>query len=208
MYKFKNYAFAAIGILALVLAITLVNTKRAGAQQTEAIARPPAKPASPVEVVNTPSVFVAGLPLPVFDIDNARQPFQTSAHLFLPNGGAEASGGNLVARVPDGKRLVIERISANGVSFPANSNLKFTLISISTSVNGAQVEHDLAWNNEGLFGGNTWFQIMNQSLRLYADPNSTIAYNVNRNSNQLQSDFKITLSGYLVDVAQFQDMGR
>jgi len=76
MYQFKNYALAAIGVVALALAITLVNTKRAGAQQTEAIARPPAKPASPVEVVNSPTVYIAGTPLPVYDIDNARQPFQ------------------------------------------------------------------------------------------------------------------------------------
>src|SRR6476469_6120988 len=110
MDKLKNYALAAIGVIAVALSITLVTTKRAGAQQAEAIARPPAKPASPVEVVNVPTVVVGNTPLAVFDIDNARQPFQTFDGFTLTPNGPNGKFDQLLITVPNGKRLVIEQI--------------------------------------------------------------------------------------------------
>ena len=168
MYKFRTYAVAVIGILTLALAITLVNTKRAGAQQTEAIARPPAKPASPVEVVNQPSVFVAGLPLPVFDTDNARQPFQIVETLDFGNGGPRGFTDLTIRDVPAGKRFVIEHISAFGNTFPSNSTQKFNKLWLKTSASGVDANHYFAWSDQGSDGSNGWNQVISESVRLVA----------------------------------------
>jgi hypothetical protein len=208
MHKFKNYMLAAIGVLALASSITLVTTKRAGAQQAAAIARPPAKPASPVEVVNVPSVFIEGTPLAVFDVDNARQPFQRDDALDFGNGGPRGLVDFGIAVVPVNKRLIIEHVSVAGNSFPSNSSQKFNKFSLKTSVNGSDANHYFGWNDQGSDGGNGWNQVISESVRLYADPGTTVRYSMDRSTNLIQSHIQVSISGYFVDVAQFQDIGR
>ncbi|HYW69860.1 MAG TPA: hypothetical protein VE961_02425, partial [Pyrinomonadaceae bacterium] len=146
MHNFKHYAFAVIGVTALALTITLVNTKRAGAQQTEAIARTPGKPSSPVDVMNTPSVLVSNVPLPMFDMDNARQPFQLGNAVFpVTNGSAGAEF--TIGQVPAGKRLVIEYVSGQGIT-PVNERLVNAYLR--TSVGGTYVNHYLVLNDQGV----------------------------------------------------------
>ena len=203
MYQFKNYALAAIGVVALALAITLVNTKRAGAQQTEAIARPPAKPASPVEVVNSPTVYLAGTPLPVFDADNARQPFQVDQVGFASiNGQINASG--VMAHVPDNKRLVIEQITAIGLS----PNGRIVNAGLETTTGGVTAHHDLLVVDQGVSASAYLYQNVSQQVKLYADPGTNVRAYFERNDNRNSATLYFGFSGYLIDVAQFKDMGR
>src|SRR3989442_1703182 len=94
MKKFKNYSVIAVGILALLVAVALINASHARAQQAQAAKaiRPPPKPAQPVEVVNTPLAVMADVPLPVFDIDNARQPFQVRLETDFANNKLSIGG--------------------------------------------------------------------------------------------------------------------
>ena len=208
MNKFKNYMLAAIGVIAVAMSITLVTTKRAGAQQTEAIARPPAKPASPVEVVNMPTVLIGGTPLPVFDIDNARQPFQVDTNFDQGYNGDRAVNGWTLAIVPVGKRLVIEHVSVAGNSEPSNSSQRFDKFSLKTTANGVAAHHYFVWIDQGSDGDNGWNQVISESARLYADPGTPVQLSMERTTRLVYSHLQVSVSGYLVDVAQFQDMGR
>jgi hypothetical protein len=203
MHKFKNYTLAVIGVLALALSVTLVTTKRAGAQQTEAIARPPAKPASPVEVVNVPTVFIAGTPLAVFDIDNARQPVQSGNAAFAAQNGHTTSSTDTL-HVPNNKRLVIEQVTAQGFS----PNGRIVSVGVTTWVNGVPADHYLVLNDAGVSAGGFFYQTVSQQVKFYADPNTDVRAFFERNDNRNNTSMFIQVSGYFVDVAQFQDMGR
>ena len=201
MHSFKNYALAATGVIALALSITLVTTKRAGAQQTEAIGRAPvvtpaAKPVSPVEITNTP--------LPVLDIDNARQPYQSGNWLV------QASNGQLFANtsiltVPSGKRLVIEHVTAEGSS----PNGRIISASVRTTVSVWVEDHQLVLTDQGVSANNgNFYQATSQPMKFYADPGTSVVVSFERNDNRNKTSMTFQLSGYYIDLPQPQDMGR
>lgn len=181
MKKFKNYVLAATGVVALALTITLMNTNHAGAQQAvtpQAIAPPPQKPPKPpsqVEVVNP----VLG----VFDIDNARQPFQISTQL----------GSSFV--VPADRRLVIEYVSIRAHGALGG----YLAANLETSVNNVITLHELGFAPSQQTNINSYFASL--PVRIYADPGTNVSASANSSGGPTGT---LTVSGYLVDVSKFE----
>lgn len=200
MRKLKMYLVGASGLAVLALSITLLSSSGAGAQQAEAqqapqAKQPPPKPPTPVDIVRS------DITLPVFDIDNGRQPFQASAHSVMA--GATNGDFQTIAFVPAGKRLVIENISANG-RVPAGQ--PFLNLHISTNVaNGGSKAHYLVMSQQGSVGNTTWFAA-SQQVRLYADPGTSVTFSVFRVAAGPEGVVDVTISGYLIDVAQFEEI--
>ncbi len=193
MKKFKNYSVIAVGILALLVAIALINASHARAQQAQPAKAvgPPPKPPQQVQVVN--------IPLPVFDIDNARQPFQASVRLGLDN----SSDLETIATVPNDKRFVIEYISARG--FLTGNGCFFNEAQLQTQVaSGGVQSHYLVMNLLGTEAGTDSIFGFSQQARLYADPGTTVR--ARASTLFCSGGLQVTISGYFVDVSQFVDI--
>jgi hypothetical protein len=200
MKKFKNYSVIAVGILALLVAIVLINASHARAQQAQPakVVGPPPKPPQQVQVVN--------IPLPVFDIDNARQPFQASVRLNLDNSFKDLEP---IFTVPNDKRLVIEYISARGLLTGNDSFCFFNRGEVRTQVaNGGVQSHYFGMNRQGTQGTDAGVDSIfafSQQARLYADPGTTVRAEAEQ-VTFCKGTLDVTISGYLVDVAQFQEI--
>jgi hypothetical protein len=192
MYKLKNSVFALVGLLALVGTISVL-TPRSGFGQKAGAQPSTIPPPLNVNVVNTPlpvtgTISVGNLgdsPLPVRDVDNpARQPVQFKL-------GATDS-----YTVPNGKRLVIEYVSAEIFSF---SSCTLTVARLKTTAGGVEQEHQFYLQLVGTNVTNRYYAA-NQQTRLYADPNTEVVPGsalVCSGFNQIQST---VISGYLVDL--------
>ena len=139
-------------------------------------------------------------PLPVFDAQDARQPFQASASSIQEAG---TNGSTVtVATVPAGKRLVIEFVSATGQLPPGQQVVAWRINTIAPPTGGQT--HELLINAQPPFvNGDALFRA-SQQVRLYADPGATAGADVRalftRNTSAGQALFLMTISGYLVNV--------
>jgi hypothetical protein len=146
-----------------------------------------------VNVTNTPTVTLANTaanPAIVQSIDSpARQPFGNQAHIQV-GVGAHESGSTFA--IPDGKRLVVEYVSAHGVVAIGETNwLRFS------SVRDFFFTPTRLGPNDQVT--DTW--MVSQQVRLYVDGPQAGVY-VERPQTQVsyESTWDITISGYLIDL--------
>ena len=204
MDKLKNLLIAIAGLVVMVGAIIAVTPATSQGQG--------GMNGKDVNVVNTPTVLaqqsgpwtvgISGTPTvrvgntaqaPVLgrDVDEpARQPFQRSGEITFAAGEVIAA---VEFTVPEGKRLVIEYVSAN-----ISSEEPLFWFTVQTSA--------------GSSGGTHFFQpialpnlphrhVVSQQTRLYANPGSTVTIEARRIGTfclQAASGF-VAFSGHLVD---------
>lgn len=157
-----------------------------------------------VKVINTPSepvpVTLQGTtqidtanPIPVFDIDSgARDPGTGESEMHLLEGGIQANA--TLSVVPEGKRFVIEYVSA---AARMGGNVQRARLVIRTITNGVVRKHFIAFGqaNEH-FDANT---VASQAVRIYADPGSVVSCTFFRDGNPFfTADCSVTLSGHYV----------
>ena len=144
-----------------------------------------------VEVANT-----AANPLPLVNVNDARQPFQTRLTFNIDPGSTQNEAG---FDVPAGKRLVIEHASAR-VQGPAGQQF---VAQIQTRVfpNGSATGvHWLVLTHQGTFSGIDVFT-SNHDMRVYAEPSvPNTRYIVTRTDLTGTAFAEATISGYLVNL--------
>lgn len=141
------------------------------------------------------------------DIDNAaRQPFQAELRRLRVRTSGELQSFQ-VADVPFGKRLVIEHVSFRVRSLEAtaagSAQPRFeTSAALVTKANGVSAEHELIVNRADI--GIASFNVVSQSIRVYADPGSLVFVQVDgrfkANAGSPLEITRLTVSGHLVDV--------
>jgi hypothetical protein len=207
MQKFKNYSFTALG-LAMVIATLMVGSASSSiAQSGFSLVKVinSASEAVPTTVTNSPTVKLAtgasvtvnngeNNPVLVQSVNDGVTPFHQVVISPIPNGSVSGSG---VIAVPSGQRLVIEYASAF-ISVPAGQNIH--QLDIATEIRGTRVQHNLLRNNNGTsFNGNDIFTA-GQQLRLYADGDTAVIFNVARNTATGSGSLTVTVSGYLMKI--------
>ena len=179
MFSFKKSLAAFVGLLALVgILVAVVPFVSHG--QGSRNGPPPFdvtvinSPSEPVPVTGTVNVAnLGGSTLPVHDVDNpARQPLQVDiirVPFPIPN--------PILFTVPDGKRLVIEYVSADiqAVNAACTTSPRFAL---TTTAGGTTLAHFFYPENTGtLSDGNRAFGLSRQT-RIYADPNTDVTLDI------------------------------
>jgi hypothetical protein len=208
MNNLKNYLLAAFGISLVAFTLSLTGAGRAVAQSTFSLVKIINSTSDPVPttVNNSPTVKLASNaavtvnngeanPVRIQNINDGVTPFHQSVIGSFPMGSLSGSG---IIPVPDGKRLIIEYVSAH-VLLPTGQNL--SQISISTQIKETTVQHSLVRNEHGahLSSSNNLFTV-GQSLRLYADGGTPIIFSLVRNSTVSSPGYGLTVSGYLVNL--------
>jgi hypothetical protein len=171
----KNVVVSSIVVAVFTLGFSLATA-------TDASAQPP----KDVIVVNPPDA-----PVPVVVQNN--EPF----HRFLVGTmapGVFNMGDTLAIVVPAGKRLVIETVSAI-VTTIAGQNVRIRADAYALGMFGA---HHLTvspepWQSEVDHKGI-------QSLRMYADPGSTVYIRVARDQGAGTAEVNASISGHLINV--------
>ena len=144
--------------------------------------------AVPVKVVNDDSE-----PMPIFDVDKPSiQYFQQELDF---NFDPTKTGGGSSFVVPEGKRLVIEFVSAN-IYLEQGKAVDF---SIAASVNGVIAHHRLLLNELWPVGIYPITYNVSQNMRIYADPLAEVLVYVN-NTDGGNGSVYVSISGYLVDL--------
>ena len=147
-------------------------------------------------VVNT-----AANPVPVNDVNNAKQPFQTTVTVVIPGTSESASA---TFTVPAGKRLVIEFVSGNNTLDPGE---KLRGAFILTWVGGGFSRHYLTARRGDPYPTLQEEYIISQPLKAYADSglgNGPVEVSLGREfaigGAHNQTVLILSISGYLVDV--------
>jgi hypothetical protein len=175
--------------IVLAMTLTLVGTMSAipGARAADV---------KDVRVVNAPDE-----PVPVkgkVHIAPSRQVFQKDVSVEVPAGTLTAA---TTFAVPAGKRLVLEFVS--GSTRVDVSEL--VRVNVLTTAGGDFVSHTVApsvYRRELAAVAHQDFIVsFSQSLRLYADPDSTVTVTATRSENEeiTPTFFALAVSGYLVD---------
>lgn len=138
------------------------------------------------EIVND-----ASQPVPVYQVTD-KQPFQWGDTVdFDPT----QLGGSVSFTVPAGMRLVIEYVSGNaGIDIG-----DLVAFSVWTTVNGVFTKHEIAPTAVGPAGGFAKGYIANQSLVLYADPETVVTVYAGDTLGG-RAAMHASISGYLVPV--------
>lgn len=133
-------------------------------------------------------------PIPTYDVQKKmKTPFQWGASNVQFN--PEHSGGSASFTVPDGKRLVIEYVTGNLFL----DSGEFVLFSVSTTVNGVLVGHQMLLTPMGPAGGFGKSYTSSHRTVLYADPGTDVVlYGANTLAGP--AAMHVSVSGYLVDV--------
>ena len=137
-------------------------------------------------------------PVPVNVISPVRSPFQQNVSVSIPAGSLS---GSVSFAVPAGFRLVVEYVSGS----VRVSDKELVRVNIATSVSGTSVSHTIANNvyrrDFEAPVGDDFIVSYGQSLKLYADPGSTVSVTATRSENGeiTPTLFALSLSGYLVD---------
>jgi hypothetical protein len=128
--------------------------------------------------------------------NDGRTPFQ--AQVLFAFSDQQPFGGQNIATVPDGKRLVIEYVSATGAITPADK--KIIHFFLETKVAGVDADHvfvpfatgrDYQSGYANYAGG--------QRVRIYADPGTGVFAGAFRNTSTGRGDVSFKVSGYLTD---------
>lgn len=194
--QFGKVLLLALGFGILTAVLSFVTSGPAGAQNPHA----PGGPA--VTVANTPlpvtgSVGVtnsASSPVLVRDVDNpGRHPFQAVNGCHMSSGIDDICA--FTFSVPSTNLLVIETVSAR-VELPIGQK---AVVRITTTQGGVGVDHFLTVDPQGTFGTSDRLGVTH-SVRLYADPGTTVRVRAARpSSTGGDADVTGAISGYLVD---------
>jgi hypothetical protein len=155
----------------------------------------------------------ATVPVFVRSVDDAvRELFHMQTNMTLADGDI---GTTAFFHVPDGKRLIIEHVSASGI-IPAGQKLQLnlsTLVNNSHQLGGSvQVTHFLVPQKLGvgdptsIGGSGASIEIFNvsQPTRIYADAdpaNTSIVFSAGRGVSTGTGSVSISISGYYVGVS-------
>jgi len=177
-----------------------------------------------VDISGTPTVGLASnarvainstatVPVFVRSVDDAvRELFHMQTNMTLADGDI---GTTAFFHVPDGKRLIIEHVSASGI-IPAGQKLQLnlsTLVNNSHQLGGSvQVTHFLVPQKLGvgdptsIGGSGASIEIFNvsQPTRIYADAdpaNTSIVFSAGRGVSTGTGSVSISISGYYVGVS-------
>ena len=134
-------------------------------------------------------VKVTNIPLQVQDAPSA--PFQVG--MFNVEFATDQLGAQTSFTVPAGKLLVIEFVSA-AVGIDQGS---VPIFSVTTTVNGVPVSHQLLTNPVGPGGGYAQTYSVSQNMRLYAAPGTEVILYAGRTLGG-RGAMHVSLSGYLV----------
>jgi hypothetical protein len=207
MQKFKNHIFTAFGLAVIITTLVVAGAGSGIAQSGFSLVKVinSSSEAVPTTVTNSPTVRLAtgtnvtvnngeSNPVLMQNVNDGVTPFHQAVTAIIPNGSVSASG---IIAVPTGQRLVIEYASAF-ITVPTGQNLH--QLDISTEIRGARVQHNLTRNSNGTsFSGSDVFTA-GQQLRLYADGDTAIVFNVARNAATGNGSLTVTVSGYLVKI--------
>ncbi len=174
-------------VLTVVSCAVAVAVLFASREPAARAADQPRRPATPVEVVNTPNVHVTN---PAFQ---APEPFQAKVQIQLPPG---LCCDNAFVDVPADKLLVIDYASASGF---ANGDQTF-LFEVGTMLSGdtSHTSHYLPVKQR-IFDGNT-NEIAGQEVKLYADAGAGhVLLRMGHSDTQTAATVWMTISGHLVD---------
>lgn len=150
---------------------------------------------------------VAQYSTPSRDVDNpARQPYQAAANVvcFYGTSSATFASDSTTIKVPAGKRLVIETVTID--SLPASGQIPEAWVGVTAG--GAGGAHHIPlqrmWTAAQYGGGMIYdrYQAM-VSVRLYADPGTTVTLGTRRSSTAGTAADMVTsfrVSGYYVNL--------
>lgn len=164
------------------------------------VANTPAQPV-PVTVISpnpVPVTVISPNPVPVAVMSPVRSPFQQNVSVSIPAG---IPSNTVSFAVPAGFRLVIEYVSGS----VRVSDKELVRVNVSTSASGASANHTIPNNvyrrdfEEPT--SDDFIVTYGQSLKLYADPGSTVFVTATRSENAeiTPTFFALALSGYLVE---------
>jgi hypothetical protein len=158
MIKLRNSILAGLGIL-LVSAILISQTTRTGHATGGAVAvQITGTPA--VSISGTPAVTVSGAATVIDPDDPGKQPFQTS----LNPSSSTSNSATAYYTVPAGKELVIDYISAQNTQYPSGGYAYMYMV---TTAGGDQEYYKVVPPAASTVP-------VNQNLKIYADPGTTI----------------------------------
>ena len=193
MKKHKNYLWTVAGIVSL-LGLFLVSVPRGGHAQS--------RNQLPVTVENTPDNPVPvtignrvrtcpdeNCPASMLNA-NDRNAFQRRVQ-FVISEGVPQTGVNIA--VPEGKRLVIEFVTASQLAFSQP-----VAIRLRTLVSGAQAEFSLLQEKQAEPNIDLW--ITTQQVRIYADAPGFRIEAGRQTPFVADSAVDVSVSGYLVDL--------
>ena len=135
-------------------------------------------------------------PLLVQDVSSGVQPVHVgsgSAELTIPNGQLAASS---MFAVPADKRLVIEHFSGRLILPAGQLSRGATVDTRTAAVNGTATTQRSHFD----FQPDANYFFLNNVVKRYADPGTTVQVTVFRNGTTGTGMFRWSLSGYLVDV--------
>ena len=134
----------------------------------------------------------APIPVQVRDVDNpGRNRFQAGNACHMSSGTDICT---LTFSVPVNNLLAIEMVSAR-VEVPVGQKM---VVRINTTQGGTTVDHFLNVEPQGNFVTSDRLGVTH-SVRLYADPGTTVGVRAARNSSTADADVTAAISGYLVD---------
>lgn len=226
MYPLKKSISIALGLLLLAGIAVVITTGTVGASPSLAsIAAAPPTPAIPVVVTNTPlpvsgtvNANITGTPtvnanltgtanvnativnpstnpLWVRDVDSGRSPFEIRLTMTIDDGSTQSQTG---FDVPNGKRLVIEHVSAR-VQGPSGEKYYAQLQTHVYENNATALVNNLVLNYQGTFSGIDLFTA-SDSMKTYAEYSVPQTLFIVTRTDAIGSSFaEADLSGYLVD---------
>lgn len=191
--KSKNYWLAISG-LAILLGSFVLSVPKGGQAQSRnplqvTVENTPDKPV-PVTIGNRVRTCPdEDCPASMLNA-NDRKAFQRRVEFVIPEGVPQT--GTTIA-VPEGKRLVIEFVTASQLAFSQP-----VAIRILTQVNGAQAEFSLLQVKQAEPNIDLW--IATQQMRVYADAPSFRIEAGRQTPFVADSAVDVSVSGYLVDL--------
>jgi hypothetical protein len=221
MNRFQNGLLAAAVALLIAQSLAFTNAGQALAEQIQQVlvVNTSANPV-PVALQGTPSVgldpqhstvrVASSLidPLEIRDVsDGLKAVVQASADVSIGDGATE--GLATLYTVPEGKRLVIEQVSASGSIESQSVPDRNMLFAIETVAGGTSKWHALITSKDGAFSvvvspeESTTFVYFtaSQPMRVYADPGTKVYVHVRRSYIYgPMASAGMTISGYLVDL--------
>jgi hypothetical protein len=221
MNRFKNGLLAAAVALLISQSLVFTSAGKALANQLQEVlvVNTSANPI-PVALQGTPNVgldpqhstvrVASSLldPLEVRDVsDGVKAVVQASVDVSIGDGATTGSGD--VYTVPEGKRLVIEQVSAFGSIESGSVPDGNMLFAIETVAGGKSKWHALITSKDGAFSVvvspeefTTFVRFTaSQPMRLYADPGTKISFHVTRSYIYgPRASAGMTISGYLADL--------
>ena len=155
-------------------------------------------PGTTVQIGGTANVLIGNTdaaPVPIVNLNDAREPFQTRVTLTIESGSTQSQAG---FDVPSGKRLVIEHVSSR-VQGPGGERY---IAYFSTGVFGSSPGGALHWVPLTYQGTFSTIDVLTAShdTRVYADETFPSPQFVVTRTNSIGSTFaELNISGYLVN---------